>query len=300
MERLDSVEEFMVDLQCSACSPFGIVTEWLGIRRQEGYYLDTQNAYIRKWYKAVEDIVGKARCSIPEPHRDGSQHMNVIWFGVKKGFTSCNILNRMNQRDMRLQCGSCNACAMREAWTRISGAERSTHEITTGDTARYVGKYLTKSWMEKWYELVNRRRYSFSQAVKRAPSVVPVYRYIGQTIRDAGLWSWGVKKDIEDVRGKDYLTDEDIFLDDTSVFSVGNRGLDDGIWLERSGCSERHRGLCDIVPYWSPTKQKAWMDKHWEWFANAYGEDTRDMIQDKIYDAWEYVSPKLELKYDDN
>ena len=256
--------------------------------------LDTQRAYIRKWYKAVEEIVGKARCSIVEFHRDGSIHMNVIWFGVKRGFYSCPLLNRANIRDMRLQCGICDACRMRQEWTRISGAVRSTHEITTGNTARYVGKYLTKDVMSQRYATQRIHRFSFSQAVKRLPSVVPVYRYIGQTIRDAGLWRWGVKNGKSDERWIDYITDEGVFFADESTWHPAGGVDSDGKWLERELCSVEHHGLCDRVPYWSPTKQRAWDYKHWDWFAKTYGNDTREMIQDKIYDAWEYIMPRLE------
>lgn len=256
---------------------------------------DTQMAYIRKWYtKASKILRTNARCSIPEPHKDGSLHMNVIWFGVPRSFWSCNITNKMGQRDMRLQCGECFACGLRTEWTTISGASRSTHEVTSGDTARYVGKYLTKDWMQNWYSETGKKRYSFSQSVKRLHSMVPVYRYIGQTLRDVGEWHWGAKKHGSDIRGTDYLSYEDVFLQDRSEYNRVSIDVPDGKWLPRESCSEKHHGLCDQVPYWSPTKQRAWDYKHWDWFADAYGEDTRQMIQDKIYNAWEFISPRLE------
>ena len=193
-----------------------------------------------------------------------------------------------------MQCYACDACQMRIAWESISGAPRSTHEITKGDTARYVAKYLTKDVVSQRYTSKKMHRYSFSRSVRRSPSIVPVYRYIGQTLRDASMWRWGQRNGIDDVRRKDYFTDEDIFLDDYSSFVGGPRGLDDGYWRNKSSCSDRHHGLCDRVPYWSPTKQRAWDYKHWDWFAKAYGVDTHDMLWDKIEHAWNYLLPKLE------
>lgn len=264
----------------------------------------TQMAYIRKWYGAASEVLGTdARCSVPEWHKDGSLHMNVIWFGVRRDFESCDITNKWGHRDMRLQCNRCHACQLRKSWLEISGAERSTHERTVGDTARYVGKYLTKSVTHQTHYTGEgrRKRYSFSHSVKRMPSIVPVYRYIGQTIRDADTWLWGKRTGKSDERWADYITDEGLFLQDESKYSPISDAPVDGMWLERAACSESHHGLCDRVPYWSPTKQRAWDYKHWDWFGRAYGEDTKQYLQDKIMTAWEYIEPqymKVE-SYDD-
>ena len=262
---------------------------------------DTQYAYLRKWYAVAGKILGTtARCSIPEDHKDGSLHMNVVWFGVKRSFTSCDIKNRLSQRDMRLQCSVCDACKLRREWTKISGAERSTHEITRGDIARYVGKYLTKDILHQRYYGGDkkRKRYSFSKSVKRSHTVVPVYRYIGNELRSKGLWKWGTKKQKGHERRIDYLTDEDIFLRDESIFRSGGWADKDGYWSERMDCSDRHRGLCDRVPYWSPSKQVAWDGKHWEWFAKTYGSDTHDLIQHRLERGRKYLREELGIDYD--
>lgn len=258
---------------------------------------DTQLEVITRWYKAASEILGTtARCSIPEWHKSGVMHMNVVWFGVGRDFASCPIRNKRHQYDMRLQCGMCHGCRLRQAWTALSGAPRSTHEHAGGTVAGYVAKYLTKDTIGQVYKPddINMKRYSFSRSVKRPPSIVPVYRWIGQTLRDNGLWIWGRKQHEADKRWQDYITDEGLFLQDESTYqgvSVDNR---DGKWLERASCSGAHRGLCDRVPYWSPTKQDAWGGKHWEWFAKLFGDDTVHMLKLKINNAFEYILPRLE------
>ena len=197
---------------------------------------------------------------------------------------------------MRKQCLRCHACKLREIWTRISGAPRSTHEHAGGTVAGYVAKYLTKDSIGQSYkpESSVKKRYSFSRSVKRPPSIVPVYRWIGQTIRDHDLWIWGKKNHEADRRWTDYLTDEGLFLRDESRYNRIGIVNPDGKWVDRSICSREHRGLCDRVPYFSPTKCRAWGGRHWEWFARRFGDDTLQMIQKKINDGFEYILPRLE------
>lgn len=265
--------------------------------------IPTQLKYVSRWRGAVKPLLGTgAYTQIPEWHKSGVMHINIVWYGVDRGFTSCNIINRYGSEDMRLQCRVCTACQMRDAWLAISGATRSTHSITFGGVAPYVAKYLTKDTIGQRYKITetSMKRYSMGRDCKRLPTVVPVYRWIGQTLRDNGDWRWGRRRSKLDEPDRDYLTDERLFLHDKSQFGGAHEVDIDGLWLPREACSTKHHGLCDRVPYWSPTKQRAWGYQHWEWFARVFGEDTTEMIQRKIKGAWDYIAPQLEdTPYDD-
>ena len=259
--------------------------------------VETQLKHAARWRKEVKPLLGTdAYVQIPEWHKNGVMHLNLCWFGVRREFSSCNLINSRGSVDMRLECRYCTACRMRDVWRAISGATRSTHTAMVGGVASYVTKYLTKESIGQSYKpkTLTMKRYSMSRSCKRTPSVVPVYRWIGQTIRDSGNWIWGEKTHEADKRFQDYLTDEGLFLQDESNYQGFSIKAPDGKWLERSSCSEAHRGLCDRVPYWSPTKQNAWDGRHWQWFARQFGDDTLEMIQGKIVSAWEYIMPRLE------
>ena len=259
--------------------------------------VETQMKHASRWRKLVSKRLGTtAYCQIPEWHKNGVLHINIVWFGVTRSFFSCDITNRFGEKDMRLQCRRCQACWMRSVWTAVSGAMRSTHETITRGVARYVAKYLTKDSIGFRYKPTDLRmkRYSFSRSCKRIPAVVPVYRWLGQTMRDEGIWKFGKKESQLDERLRDYITDEDLFHGDKSTYGTAGYDDYDGTWLPREQCSERHHGLCDKVPYWSPTKQVAWEGKHWDWFSRVFGKDTEAMVKQKIWRAWEYAEPQVD------
>ena len=259
--------------------------------------VETQLKQAARWRKAVKQVLGTdAYGQFPEWHKNGVMHLNLSWFGVSRGFTSCNVINSRGSVDMRLECRYCTACRLRDAWRVISGATRSTHTKMDGGIAPYVTKYLTKDSIGQRYKPtgLTMKRYSFSRTCKRTPSVVPVYRWLGQTMRDEGLWRFGKKESQLDERLRDYITDEDLFHGDRSTYGIAGYEDYDGVWLPRSVCSEKHHGLCDRVPYWSPTKQKAWGYKHWDWFKRQFGDDTEIMLKQKIWRAWQYVEPQVD------
>ena len=260
--------------------------------------LDTCKKYAARWRKAASKILKTdVYVQVPEWHKSGVVHFNVVWFGVDRGFMSCPIKNARGEDDMRLTCRMCQACSMRSAWTAISGAPRSTHEIASQGVAKYVAKYLTKDTIQQTWkpsEAGMMKRASFSRSCRRTPAIYPVYRWIGQTLRDNDAWYWGKKTHEADKRFQDYLTDEGLFLQDESSYKRFSIENPDGKWLKRSSCSEAHRGLCDRVPYFSPTKQAAWDGRHWEWFRRQFGNDTYEMIHQKIFKAWEFIMPRLE------
>lgn len=254
----------------------------------KGYLSDESvKAVIRRWCSLASKITGtKAYFKGFEPFKSGAPHCNIMWFGVRKDFTSCPIKDRKTKKyDMRLQCGVCDACELRGLWTSITGAERSTHVVATGNTASYVTKYLTKTHMEEFDGFFDRfRRYSFSRSCKRSPSILPVYRYIGNWLRSSELWQFGVKKHKADRRGEDYLTDYFVFTGNETEYERFKPEKWSGYMHERSICSEKHEMLCDPVPYWSPTRIRAWggAEEVWDWVARKWGEDTRQMLIQKI------------------
>ena len=254
----------------------------------KGYLSDASvKAIVRRWCARVakELDMPKAYFKGFEPFKSGAPHVNIMWFGVRRSFTSCPILDRRSGKyDMRLTCQHCDACRMREIWTELTGAERSTHVVATGNTASYVTKYITKTVMDEFDGFFERfRRYSFSRACKRSPNLVPVYRYIGMWLRHSGLWKFGYpEKGLE--AQKDYLTDYYVFTRNETKFSKYVNLEVGGFARGRAICSSPHDTLCDIVPYWSPSRIRAWggVEETWESFSRMFGVDTMQMVINKI------------------
>lgn len=232
--------------------------------------LASQKVQVRRWISLAGELLGtKAYCKVPEPHKSGVAHWNIIWFGGRRDFTSCPIINSKRKADMRLACNVCIACNLRSIWTKLSGAERSTH-THAGEVARYVSKYLTKDWANSFY--AKNKRFFFSRACKTPPRIVPAYHWVYREAlkRDNGILDTPF---------------EYIFGEETKYNVDGaDRQYFEGCRLERTSCSEKHRGLCDKVPMWSDSQIAAYggIDKVWEDFGRVFGKDTEFMVRDKI------------------
>ena len=249
---------------------------------------DSVKAYVRRFCSEAAKITGtRAYFKGWEPHKDGSPHVNIMWFGVKRNFTSCNILDkRTGKYDIRKACLMCEACQLRSIWEDISGAPRSTHVRVTGKAASYVTKYISKWKDDGFYDRF--RRYGFSQACKRSPNIVPVYQYISNWLKNNKLWKFGYP-DKNLTKGYDYWTPFNVFTGkDTEYMGVKNLNVD-GYTRHREVCSEVHDSLCDPVPYWSPTRVRAWggLDSVWDWFGGMFGKDTELMVTNKIKNNFE-------------
>ena len=247
---------------------------------------DSVKAIVRRFCVDAGKILGtKAWVKLPEPHKDGRPHWNIMWFGVRKDFTSCPILGKNGKYDMRLQCRVCDACKLRDLWRSLSGAERSTHVIATGSTASYVTKYITKTTTDEFAGFFDRfRRYSFSRSCKRSPAIVPVYRFIANWLKSSGLWRYGVNDAKWKIPQKDYFTDYWVFTRNETKFEPYVNNDWRGFTRHREICSAPHESLCDVTPYWSPTRVRAWggIDEVWSWFSDTFGYDTMLRVVNNI------------------
>ena len=264
----------------------------------KGYLSDASvKAVVRRFVGEAGKILGTRACFKGwEPHKSGAPHLNILWFGVRRDFTTCNILNKRDGKyDMRLQCRHCDACKLREIWRSITGAPRSTHVIVKGKAGGYVTKYITKFGNEFNGFWERFRRYSFSRACKRSPDIVPVYRYIGNWLRHSGLWKHGLQKPGLE-KNVDYLTDYYLFTQNETEYKKVAEQVWQGYRHARKICAapqthtHTQHTICLPVPYWSPSRIHAWggVDKVWEWFGRAYGEDTKELCIMNIKNAVEY------------
>lgn len=256
--------------------------------------------YVRRWYALAKRILGtSARVTVPEFGKTGKNlHFNVIWFGVKRTYWDCGGRTQFGKVDARLWCGRCPGCQLRNLWTAVSGAVRSTHEVTRGNAAAYVAKYLMKELHETrkgW------KRFSWSRSAKRPPAVMPVYRYICQRLREGGMWFWGRRNSKADVEGRDYLCDSRVWWNDRPKYQVTDAtGIPDGIVCKRDLCTNKHGGACDSVPYFSRSRIKAWggVEATWRYVSKVWGEETSLMVESKIKSVMTRAIPRLEYMHD--
>lgn len=258
--------------------------------------IETQKQYVRKWYGLASAVLRtKARVSIPEWHKSGIMHMNVLWFGVPRDYWDCGGRNRWGKFDTRLTCRKCDGCELRRLWECISGAPRSTHEQTFGRTSGYAAKYLMKD-LHQYRE--GTKRFSWSRAAKRPPAIMPAYLYLCQELWNAGKWHLGRKKGDHDVEGKDYIAPSRMWWGEVPKFVGGKRAEDaaDGMRRSRELCSSVHGGACDSVPYFSRSREQAWggADAAWAYIARTWGADTVEMLRRKLG----RLRPHVQVKHD--
>ena len=257
---------------------------------------------VRRWYGIARSVLGtEARCTVVEFGKRGRNlHFNVVWFGVRRDYFDCTGRKSNGRVDARLWCGACSGCRLRKAWTSVSGAERSTHEVTHGNVASYVAKYLMKeldgSRPEGW------KRFSWSRSAKRPPVMVPAYRYITNRLKDTGNWIWGERQDKNDVEGRDYLAASRVWHGSVPTWrgSHGSEGPAEGLHKVRRLCSGAHSAGCDTVPYWSKSRIRAWggVDAVWRWIGDRFGGDTLQMLHERIIGVWHAGIPRLEYMSD--
>ena len=232
--------------------------------------LSTQKRIVRDFVRDAGKLLSTtALVKSPETHRSGVLHWNIVWFGARRDFSSCNLINSRGTYDMRLQCGLCLGCSLRRLWERLSGAERSTHEQVRGNIAGYVSKYMTKDWGKSdVYD--GTKRFSFSRACRTPPSVIPAYQWIIKRL----------KLPVTEMY-KEWFRDDDGVR---YVFDGADRQLFEGFRIERDTCSTAHSGACDKVPYFSPTQVRAYggSEKTWDSVDKAFGEGTSGIVRAKL------------------
>ena len=287
MSEIQALRERHKGLPVFSVLTFRTLKSGLVKAKGKGYLSDASvKAIVRRFCGEAGKILGtQAYFKGWEPHKSGAPHCNIMWFGARRDFTTCNILNKRDGKyDMRLQCRHCDACRLREIWKSITGAPRSTHVIAKGKAGGYVTKYITKFGNEFDGFWERFRRYSFSRACKRSPDIVPVYRYIGNWLRNSRLWKFGLpEKGLEPQI--DYLTDYYAFTRNETEFLKVKSSAWEGWRKRRVICAapqthtHTQHTICLPVPYWSPSRILAWggVDEVWNWFGRRFGEDTKEL-----------------------